>query len=168
MIGVEKSCMSAGFELTDHTADVGVHAWGASAADVFEQAALGMVSLMYYAATVAPRERIEFEMEAADGELLLASWLNELLFVIEARRVAFARFEVIEAAPAHATQVEQDPAPAAAALVCVPWRLRAAGVGEALDARRHDFHPQVKAATLHGLELRRTDRGWEGRVLLDV
>jgi SHS2 domain-containing protein len=195
--------MSAGFELTEHTADVGIRAWGASAADVFEQAALAMASLLYATIGVNANERVEIEVDAPDAELLLAAWLNEVLFVVESRHLLFARFEVIDVGPAEPTTAEAGPsgladrreatrpwrdsggAPhdAAGGLrdavngpygavggqgAAVPWRVRAAGVGEALDARRHTYHPLVKAATLHQLALERTADGWEGRVLLDV
>jgi tRNA nucleotidyltransferase (CCA-adding enzyme) len=151
----------AGFELTEHTADVGVRAWGPSAADVFEQAALGMASLMYDVSSVAAEDRTMIELGAADGELLLTSWLNELLYVIEARRVVFSRFEIVAVGP-------RAPEPASGETVGEPWRLVAAGVGEALDARRHAVRGVVKAATLHSLELKQTPAGWRGHVLLDV
>ena len=38
--------MSVGFELVDHTADIGVRVWGPTAEEVFEQAALAMFSLV--------------------------------------------------------------------------------------------------------------------------
>jgi SHS2 domain-containing protein len=188
--------MSAGFELTEHTADVGIHCWGASVADVFEQAALAMVSLMYAPVGVNANERVEIEVDAPDGELLLAAWLNEVLFVVESRHLLLTRFEVTDVGPAGPTTggvglsgaagrleaarpgrdsggspygTGRDPYGAAGGLgVAEPWRVRAAGVGEALDARRHTYHPLVKAATLHQLALERTADGWEGRVLLDV
>jgi SHS2 domain-containing protein len=169
--------MAAGFELTDHTADIGIRAWGESAGQVFEQAALAMVSLLYDVGSVHGSDTITIELDAPDGELLLAAWLNELLFVIESRRLAFAAFAVDVAGPAGrmagarpaiAPPGAGRPDAADATSVCVPWRLRAAGVGEALDARRHAFRPAVKAATLHQLRLHPAPGGWEGCVLLDV
>jgi SHS2 domain-containing protein len=141
------SVSSAGFELIDHTADVAVRAWGASPERVFEQAALGMASLAYDVAAVEPRERHEVRLEAPDRELLLAAWLNELLYLMEARRLVFAAFVV-----------ERLGGKELAAVV----------VGERLDPARHHVHAVVKAATLHDLSLRQSDRGWEGHVLLDV
>jgi SHS2 domain-containing protein len=140
-------CMSAGFELVDHTADVAVHAWGESPERVFEQAALGMVSLAYDVATARPCERYAIRLQAPDRELLLAAWLNELLYLMEAHALVFAAFEVDHVG-------EQE--------------MSAAAVGEAFDGRRHRTRGAVKGATLHDLSLRPTDRGWEAHVLLDV
>lgn len=150
--------MDRGYEFFAHTADVGLRAWGASAAEVFEQAALALVTMLYDPAAVAEQERVPFALEAADGELLLAEWLNEVLYTVDAGRAVFRRFEVATVGPAAGGGDE----------VAVPWRLEAAGVGEPFDARRHRVTPAVKAATLHGLSLRRTAGGWVGEVVLDV
>jgi SHS2 domain-containing protein len=146
--------MSAGWELVDHTADVVVRAFGASREEVFEQAALATISLLYDVTAVRAAERYTVEVTAPDPDLLLAAWLNELLFLIEARRLVFARFEV--------GSVEAEGAAASPAV------LRATAVGEAFDGRRHSVRSVVKAATLHGLSLHEAPGGWEGRVLLDV
>lgn len=146
--------MSAGWELVDHTADVMVRAFGDSPEQVFEQAALATCSLIYDATAVRAAERHAVELGAPDEELLLAAWLNELLFLIEAHHLVFARFDV-----------ESVGAEGAAS---APTVLRATAVGEAFDGRRHAVRSVVKAATLHGLILRQVEGGWEGRVLLDV
>jgi SHS2 domain-containing protein len=164
--------MSAGYELVDHTADVVVRAYGASREQVFEQAALATVSLLYDPATVRSREGIPVELGAADAELLLAAWLNELLFLIEARRRVFARFEVRSVGPDDAAgeaPAARRRTTAASGTQAAPgaW-LRATAVGEAFDGRRHAVRSVVKAATLHDLSLLRVPGGWEGRVLLDV
>ncbi|MBM3146321.1 MAG: archease [Actinobacteria bacterium] len=146
----------AGFELTEHTADVGVRAWGPSVGEVFEQAALATVSLEYDLETVRPTNTRTIAVEAPERDLLLAAWLNELLYLIDGERWVFSRFEVaavgaIEDADARPT-----------------WSLRATAFGERRDVRRHAVRTLVKAATLHGLSLRRTSHGWVGEVLLDV
>lgn len=144
--------MRAGHELTEHTADVGVHAWGATAEAVFEQAALAMVGLMYDPDAVRPVESRTIALTADDRELLLAAWLNELLYLLDAERLLLGRFQVYSVGPQERTG----------------WALRAAATGERHDSSRHTVRAVVKAATLHDLELRATDDGWEGRVLLDV
>ena len=155
--------MFAGWELVDHTADVMVRAFGASREEVFEQAALATVSLIYDASAVRAAERRAVELGAPDQELLLAAWLNELLFLIEARRLVFARFEVESVGEAHAPAGPGTVRPAGRQV-----QLCATAVGEAYDGRRHVVRSVVKAATLHGLSLREVPGGWEGRVLLDV
>jgi SHS2 domain-containing protein len=139
--------MDAGFEITEHTADVGLRAFGPTREDVFEQAALAMFSLICDPATVKARDDLAIVLEAPGDDLLLAAWLNELLFLFETRRVVFASFAL--------DTVEGG-------------RLWGHARGEKQNAKRHEVHAVVKAATYHGLELRRVDDGWEGIVLLDV
>jgi SHS2 domain-containing protein len=150
--------MPGGYELIDHTADVMVRAYSDTPEGVFEQAALATVSLLYDPATVQEEERHAVELSAPDEELLLAAWVNEVVFLVEARGLVFARFEVERIEPA-----ASGPAPAGSEA-----KLRATAVGETFDGHRHAVRSVVKAATLHGLRLRRTADGWEGQVLLDV
>jgi len=139
--------MSAGFELVDHTADIGVRVWGPTAEEVFEQAALATFSLVCDPLDVGELETVEVELEAEAMDLLLAAWLNELLYVFEARKLVLSRFDLLELG-------ERS--------------LRARVSGEPFDAHRHIICGGVKAATLHELSLKRRPGGWEGFVLLDV
>lgn len=138
---------TSGYEFIDHTADVVVRAWGPGPEQVFEQAGLAMLSLLYDPASVDRRETFALVVEASDRELLLAAWLNELLYQVEGRRRLFATLSVER---------------------LTDGELWVAAAGEVYDRRRHHVHGVVKAATLHDLSLRRTAVGWEGRVLLDV
>lgn len=48
------------------------------------------------------------------------------------------------------------------------WTLHAALAGEPLDPSRHARGADLKAVTFQGYSVRRTWRGWEARVVLDV
>lgn len=139
--------LNAGYELVDHTADIGVRAWGHTREEVFELAAEGMFSLICDPMTIATTETVDVEVDAPQPDLLLAAWLNELLYRFEATRVVFETFEVTELS---------DTA------------VKARVSGEPLDPSRHAVCGGVKAATLHQLSLRPSEGGWEGFVLLDV
>jgi SHS2 domain-containing protein len=139
--------MSVGYELVDHTADIGVRLWGPTAEEVFEQAALALFSLVCDPLHEGRRETVELRLEAEAMDLLLAAWLNELLYVFEARSIVLTQFDIEE---------------------LTEHTLRASVSGEPLDASRHILCGGVKAATLHELALERRDDGWEGFVLLDV
>ena len=139
--------MSVGFELVDHTADIGVRVWGPTAEEVFEQAALAMFSLVCDPLDVGELEAVEVALEAESMDLLLAAWLNELLSVFEARKLVLSQFDLLEVGE---------------------HSLRARVSGEPLDTSRHIICGGVKAATLHELSLEQGDDGWRGFVLLDV
>ena len=139
--------MSAGYELVDHTADIGVRLWGPTAEEVFEQAALALFSLVCDPLQTGELESVDVELEAEAMDRLLAVWLNELLYVFEARKLVLSQFDILELG-------EQT--------------LRARVAGEPLDTSRHILCGGVKAATLHELSLKRLGDRWEAFVLLDV
>jgi SHS2 domain-containing protein len=48
------------------------------------------------------------------------------------------------------------------------WFCSCTARGEAIDLLRHDFITDVKAVTLHGLEVKRDGDGWTSTVVVDV
>jgi SHS2 domain-containing protein len=48
------------------------------------------------------------------------------------------------------------------------WTLRAEARGESRDPARHGIKVLVKAVTYHGLEIVRTERGYEATVVFDI
>lgn len=139
--------MRQGFELVDHTADVGLRLWAPTPEGVFEEAGKAVFSLICDPLTVEQTEAVDVRVEADDRELLLAAWINELIYAFEATRALFVDFELTELDDTH---------------------LVARVSGERLDPARHAVCGGVKAATLHELALREGAEGWEGFVILDV
>ncbi len=76
------------FEVIDHTADVGIIAYGRTFAELLTNAALGMCSLMADLTTVAPREKrlISAQVPLPDQELLLLRWLKEIHYLREVEK----------------------------------------------------------------------------------
>ena len=136
------------YEFFDHTADVGLTAYGASLPELFQNAALGLTALLVDPATVHPggiRERIR--AQAPDKETLLVNWLNEILFLYSVQLMVFCRFRVRKFS---ATEIVAE------------------GEGELLDPVRHSVLREVKAATFHGLKIKATAEGAEASVVFDV
>ncbi|MEK7817335.1 MAG: archease [Actinomycetota bacterium] len=135
------------FELIEHTADIGIRAFGATEKETFQNAATGMFSLICDLATVTETEEFEIEVEAEDRETLLVEWLNELLYIYDSRRALLKRFEVIE--------LEDT-------------RLRGMAYGEPLDLHRHVLATDIKAVTYYMLKVKETPDGWVAEVIFDV
>ncbi len=135
------------YRILEHTADVGIEAWGESAAEAFAAAAEAMYSLIARRRRV--RERLEMEVAARGRDLegLLVNWLLELLYITEVEDLVFRRFQVHELS---------DTA------------LRASAFGEALDLERHPTGMVVKGVTRHRLEVGRFERGYRVRAILDI
>ena len=113
----------------------------------FRQAARALWSLMVDPATVRPGQTIPVTVEAADREVLLVAWLNELLYLYEVSGF-----------------IGQD-----CTVSCLTdTRLDAELAGETVDLRRHIIVSHVKAVTYHQLHVGPTAGGWEATVVVDV
>ena len=85
----------AGFELLEHTADVGIRARGATLEEAFEQATLGLAEVQgALAPGPDPGEAVAVRVSAADPGGLLVDWLNEVLWLTETRRAGMAGVRV--------------------------------------------------------------------------
>ena len=81
--------MIPSWEHFEHEADVGVRGRGRTAAEAFEQAALGLMAVSLDSTRVAGTERVDIRCEAPDLELLLVDWLSRLVYEMSARRLVF-------------------------------------------------------------------------------
>ena len=138
--------MAKDFEFIEHTADVGIMAYGADVREAFVNAARGMFSLMVELGTINEVGHRDIEVDAPDVESLLAAWLNELICLFDAENVLFSRFEITEFGETY---------------------LRARAYGESVDSSRHKLKIGIKAATYHMLEVDQSDGG-RVRVLFDI
>lgn len=135
------------YETIEHTADIGIRAYGDSRRELFESAAGGMFAMMADPETVKPDVEFTVRAEAADGVSLLVEWLNELLYVFDSKGVLLKRFEIVELG-------ETD--------------LRARVFGEAIDRSRHALETDIKAATYHMLDVTESGGRWSAQIIFDV
>lgn len=134
-----------------HIADVGVRGFGNTMAEAFEQAAVAMTAVVTEPDSVREAECVEIACEAPNPEILLADWLNALVFEMATRHLLFSRFEVRIGARIKA------------------WRLTAKARGEPVDVTRHQPAAEVKGATLSELEVARGSNGrWHAQCIVDV
>lgn len=134
-----------GFEHLEHTADVGIRAWGRTIEECFEQATRGMLDILG-AWRPGDGQQVSIAVGARDLGGLLVDWLSEVLYVHDARDAVITKVTV-----ARVTDTE-----ASGSVEAMP-RGSAALEGTA-----------VKAVTYHQLEVDRTPEGWTARVFLDV
>lgn len=153
--------MEAGFEILDHTADIGIRAWGRTPEEMFEQAVRALLHLMYDPAGVARRLEREVEARAEGYEYLLVDLFNEILYLFDAEKLAFADVRVEQLSSEY---------------------VRARLPGEPFDPSRHEGRIYVKAATLHQLKVEfqssskqvlvsdaeRAEGLWVAQVYLDI
>jgi len=134
------------FEIINHTADVGIIAYGADMKQAFANAAKGLFSLITELDDVEEVLHRDAELTATDEESLLVEWLNELIYQFDTEGIVFKRFDIIE--------LENT-------------RLKARSYGEKIDKSKHKLKMGVKAATYHMLKVERGDGG-KVQVLFDI
>ncbi|MCI4348921.1 MAG: archease [Thermoplasmata archaeon] len=129
------------------TADVGLWARADTASDLFGALGTGLYALMTDLRRIRPAEQRTVRASAPDPSSLVVAFLTELLLLEQTE--GFVGREV------HATTLGSP-----------PTSVRADVNGETLDAARHARRKEIKAVTLHRLEI-----GFDpprARVILDI
>jgi SHS2 domain-containing protein len=133
------------------TADVAFEAWGDTLQELFISCAEALLCTMTAAPEqVARGEDLIIRLEHEELDLLLFSFLQELIFYKDARRLLL-----------HADRVRIEEREGL-------FRLEAQVSGERIDAGRHRLLVDVKAVTLHRFQLQFGDNIWKVVVVLDV
>lgn len=138
--------MERGFDFFEHTADVGIHAWGPTLDAAFAEAARGLVTNMVEVAQARPIGEARLEVEAETVERLLFRFLEDVLYLVQTELWVVTEVDVRLAGPT---------------------RLDATLRGEKYDAARHGHLHEIKAITFHDLEVRPGPPA-EVRVIVDI
>ena len=138
---------SKGYEFFEHTADVGVRAYGDTLEALFRHTAQGVVALLVENSRIAPHETRPIALSASSVESLLQAWLTELLVWFDAERFVPSayQFDVVS-----------------------ETSLRGQISGERFDPARHTAGVEVKGVTRHGFAVARGPQRWEATIIVDV
>lgn len=134
------------FEIFEHTADVGIIAYGTTLEKAFENVAEGMFSL------ISPNKKIENKAKkmieisrVGDDEQLVVDFLSELLYIHDTEKYVFGAFNV------KINDVVKVEA----------W-------GEKYNREKHGYGVEIKAVTYHLLEIKKNAKGYRITVLFDI
>ena len=139
--------MKEAFEIFDHTADIGIIAYGADFEKLFSNAALALFSLITDLESIQERLHLDLEVRSEDRDGLLVDWLNELIYCFDSRHTLFNRFDIE---------------------TLTHTALKATCYGEDFDPNKHEIKIGVKAATYHLLRLDTDESGYKAQVILDI
>ena len=135
------------YEVFEHTADIGIHAYGSTLADLFVHAAQGMESLMVAPEQVRLLTSRTIAVEGHDSVSLLIAWLNELIFLFDTEYLLLRAFVIDDFSETHLT---------------------ARATGEPYDGERHDLSSAIKAVTWHEAAVTHTEEGYKARIIFDI
>jgi SHS2 domain-containing protein len=136
-----------GFEIIDHTADVGIIAYGADLKQLFSNAALALFSLVTEPESIRQELQREVKIISEDKDSLLVEWLNELIYLFDAEHILFSRFDI--------KRLTNN-------------GLEASCYGENVDPQRHKIRVGVKAATYHMLKIDKDSNGYRVQIIFDI
>lgn len=135
------------WEHFDHGADIGIRGIAPTLEQAFEQAAIAMTAVITDLDRISASTSINLQCKAADTELLLMSWINELIYQMAVHRLLFNRYQVSI----------QD------------GLLNAMAYGEVVDQKKHQPAVEIKGATFTELQVRHRDDGaWLAQCIVDV
>ncbi len=127
------------------TSDVKFEAYGSTASELFENAALALSSVMCAVRNVKPKDSVEVFVEGNDLQDLLFNWLGEVIALVDIHSMFFSAFKV---------KVQGN-------------RLKATCYSE--EAKPKNSLTVVKSATYHEFRLEGDDKnGWKATIVLDI
>ena len=130
-----------------HGADIGVRGIGPTREVAFEQAAVALAAAVTDPGTVRLDDAIPIQCEASDDRILLADWLNAIIYEMAVHRMVFGRFRV----------------------VLNGHRLQGDAWGERVDPLRHAPAVEPKGATYTAIAVKReSDGSWVAECVVDV
>jgi SHS2 domain-containing protein len=120
------------FDLIEHTADIGLTAYGQNLAEAFSNAAYGLFSIITDLRKVKKVESRIIELEEKSSEDLLFEWLNHLIYLFDAEQILLKRCDIQE---------------------FNGHKIKAVCYGEKVDLSHHQMKLGVKAATYYMLKV---------------
>lgn len=131
-------------------ADVAFEATGKTLEELFDSSALALENTQVKdLKSVKYKVEKKIEVESDNIEMLLFNFLQELIFLKDAKLLLFNKFDI------KITQGKK-------------FKLKAKAYGEKLDMKKHELLVDVKAVSLHQFKVEETKSGWVASVILDV
>ncbi|BBD71926.1 archease [Sulfodiicoccus acidiphilus] len=136
------------FRFFDHTADVGVEAYGSTLPQAFENAGAALFELITDTSKVRPALNREIEVEGEDLANLLYRWIESLVVIHDSERLVLSEFHV-----------DLDEA---------NLRLKALVAGEKFNPSVHEPRMVVKAMTYHLLNIEKEGQLYKLTFVVDI
>ena len=135
------------YRIIDHTADLGIHVYGADPKELFTNAAYALFDLLTDLKILKAAHTKKITMTGEDWTDLMMNWLRELLYFWAGRERLVKQTEI---------------------LTLSKTKLIALLNYDTYDPNRHLIKEEIKAVTYHQLEVKSGSSGWEARIIFDV
>lgn len=131
------------------TADAAFEVMGRTLEELFRDAAIATFEVMVDTKSVEPRITREIELKDEVVDNLFFDWLSELVYLKDSDTLIFSKFDV---------DIKKNDF----------YELKATVSGETINQEKHILRSDVKAVTYHMFEVKRTEKNWTARVILDI
>ncbi len=135
------------YEIVEHTADVGIRAFGKDLRELFKNAAFGMFNIIADLDGLKPSTTVNISSSAANHEELLVTWLDDLLYNFYTKDIIFTDFDIKELDDKH---------------------IKSEIKGRPIGDRKSRLKSEIKAATFHKLRIEKSKDGYEVQIIFDV
>jgi SHS2 domain-containing protein len=135
------------YKLIDHTADFGIHVYGADPEALFINAAEALFDVITEVEGLKSHDSCKITVSGDDWSDLMVNWLREVLYLWNGRE------RLVKSV--HVNSLTEN-------------RLSAKLVFDPFDPRRHVIKTEVKAVTYHQIQVKRSPSGWEARIIFDI
>jgi len=127
-------------------ADIAFEAYGNNLNELFENCALALSEVMVNLKTVKHKRKKQIKIKEKKTDLLLFDFLNEIIFLKDSDSLLFNKFKV---------NIKDN-------------KLTCTAEGEKIDRENHELKLDVKAVTMHMLEVKEEKSKWKATVVLDI
>ena len=135
------------YEVIDHTADFGIHVFGADAKDLFANAAFALFDLITDIDALKGLNEHEVHITGDDWPDTMVNWLRELLYLWTCKEMLVKMADISYLTEHELTaRVNFDP----------------------YDPDRHEIKNEIKAVTYHQIQVEKVPLGWESKIIFDV
>ena len=141
------SSNSLGYEVIDHTADLGIVVKGADLKDLFIRAAYAMTDLMVRGHAGTRGEERELVATGEDLPDLMVRWLSEILYLFAGEHLVVRAIEIGSISPIRLQST----------LSVTPFK-----------KGYYRIIREIKAVTYHQISVERARNGWEARIIFDI
>ena len=139
------------YKVIEHTADIGLKVTGKTLGQFYENAAFGMFSMLSDPKRVKAGSSLAVEAHGIDLETLLVAWLNELLYLSCKRKTVFSWFKAGIKRRGRSEYV-----------------LKGIAKGEKIARGNPAPNFEIKAATYHGLKVKKIRSGYSTTIYFDI
>ena len=142
--------LAGGYRFLDHMTDAIIEAYGSTLEEAFENAAKALCDTMIDLKTVRAKREIKISAKGNDLYSLLFDWLDKVMLLLVADRIAMSQFSV---------KIKQHNN---------GYLLESIAGGEPLELDRHHYKVEIKAVTYHEMQIKQEKDMITAKFLLDL